>query len=75
MHRRAREHVGVVIKRKIMRRQRRIISSITGGWRNYSRWSICKMLLLYHGKFLSEEDIYYERTFRPDHPKVTSNKE
>lgn len=64
MHRRARKHVGLVIKRKIMRRQRRIINGIKGGWRSYLRWAMGKMVLLYRGKLLSEEDICNERTFR-----------
>lgn len=38
MHRRAREHVGLVVKRKLMRRRRRIISgkdwwNILHGWK------------------------------------------
>lgn len=70
MHRRAREHVGLVIERKIKRYQRRIINSITGGRRNYLRWLMSKGVYP-----ASEEYIRNERTFRPDHPKVISNKE
>lgn len=52
MHRRAREHVGLVIKRKIMRRQRKIINGIKGGWRKF------KMVQLFRNECLER------RTFR-----------
>ena len=64
MHKRAREHIGIVIRRKLMRRQRRIINGIPGGCCNYLRCMKMKMVPLYHNKQTSEEYINNERTFR-----------
>lgn len=57
MHRRAREHIHLVVMRKRLRRRRRNINSIPGGLRNYLRRVESKMARMYHSEWRSEEEV------------------